>query len=153
MKRRTPRSTRTDTLFPYTTLFRSDRALQRAPDAVAVVRAEQAEPRIVGNARGQQRAATFLEHARDQACAFRTGVEQLLQVRGHRGAQVVDRSVAFRGARVVVALGAEAFGQAAEHRDTPGARCGQPFVDGRRAPEGARSEEHTSELQSLMRIS
>src|SRR3546814_3145208 len=87
----------------------------------------------------------------------------------------------FRGARVVVALGAEAFGQAAEHRDTPGARCGQPFVDGRRAPEGARragtscrnaaagattpcwfrgctrptprSEEHTSELQSLMRHS
>src|SRR3546814_1141246 len=109
MKRRTPRSTRTDTLFPYTTLFRSDRALQRAPDAVAVVRAEQAERRIVGNAIGQQRAATFLEHARDQACAFRTGVEQLLQVRGHRGAQVVDRSV--------------------------------------------RSEEHTSELQSLMRIS
>src|SRR3546814_20865074 len=28
MRRRPPRSTRTDTLFPYTTLFRSDRAVQ-----------------------------------------------------------------------------------------------------------------------------
>src|SRR3546814_5272223 len=31
MIRRPPRSTRTDTLFPYTTLFRSDRAAQRLP--------------------------------------------------------------------------------------------------------------------------
>src|SRR3546814_8874080 len=31
MKRRTPRSTRTDTLFPYTTLFRSTQQLQRLP--------------------------------------------------------------------------------------------------------------------------
>src|SRR3546814_8447834 len=30
MKRRPPRSTRTDTLFPYTTLFRSDRRQQEA---------------------------------------------------------------------------------------------------------------------------
>src|SRR3546814_7899668 len=43
MLRRTPRSTRTDTLFPYTTLFRSDfehcrhhaRAAQRLPSAEA----------------------------------------------------------------------------------------------------------------------
>src|SRR3546814_1359555 len=32
MIRRPPRSTRTDTLFPYTTLFRSSRALRRAVD-------------------------------------------------------------------------------------------------------------------------
>src|SRR3546814_12475178 len=31
MLRRPPRSTRTDTLFPYTTLFRSDRCLRRRP--------------------------------------------------------------------------------------------------------------------------
>src|SRR3546814_14251139 len=31
MIRRPPRSTRTDTLFPYTTLFRSEHALARAP--------------------------------------------------------------------------------------------------------------------------
>src|SRR3546814_18727252 len=33
MIRRPPRSTRTDTLFPYTTLFRSFRRLRRAPGA------------------------------------------------------------------------------------------------------------------------
>src|SRR3546814_5294983 len=35
MIRRTPRSTRTDTLFPYTTLFRSFESQQRAARAVA----------------------------------------------------------------------------------------------------------------------
>src|SRR3546814_9320077 len=33
MIRRPPRSTRTDTLFPYTTLFRSSTWVQRSPDA------------------------------------------------------------------------------------------------------------------------
>src|SRR3546814_18372847 len=36
MMRRPPRSTRTDTLFPYTTLFRSCRAEEDRRDAVAV---------------------------------------------------------------------------------------------------------------------
>src|SRR3546814_1270474 len=35
MIRRPPRSTRTDTLFPYTTLFRSQRDLDRGPRALA----------------------------------------------------------------------------------------------------------------------
>src|SRR3546814_14023534 len=35
MIRRPPRSTRTDTLFPYTTLFRSDHAILRTIEAVA----------------------------------------------------------------------------------------------------------------------
>src|SRR3546814_5774422 len=34
MKRRPPRSTRTDTLFPYPTLFRAARKFQRAPPLV-----------------------------------------------------------------------------------------------------------------------
>src|SRR3546814_1553144 len=33
MIRRPPRSTRTDTLFPYTTLFRSERCTRHRPDA------------------------------------------------------------------------------------------------------------------------
>src|SRR3546814_13947096 len=36
MIRRPPRSTRTDTLFPYTTLFRSPRAFAPSPDAAPV---------------------------------------------------------------------------------------------------------------------
>src|SRR3546814_4099022 len=49
MIRRPPRSTRTDTLFPYTTLFRSDgghplrRLDRRPPDAADVLRAEEAQ--------------------------------------------------------------------------------------------------------------
>src|SRR3546814_17567343 len=35
MIRRPPRSTRTDTLFPYTTLFRSDRAVHHGPGPLA----------------------------------------------------------------------------------------------------------------------
>src|SRR3546814_10402526 len=41
MIRRPPRSTRTDTLFPYTTLFRSEGQYQ--PRALAVFRADRAE--------------------------------------------------------------------------------------------------------------
>src|SRR3546814_17526646 len=38
MFRRHPRSTRTDTLFPYTTLFRSGRQLSRDADGLVVAR-------------------------------------------------------------------------------------------------------------------
>src|SRR3546814_2062164 len=83
MIRRPPRSTRTDTLFPYTTLFRSPRAgrLRRAADRAAAHRPRAARPAHVHRA-----------HV-------------------HRGHRADD------------------------------------------ADDGDRSEEHTSELQSLMRIS
>src|SRR3546814_13518793 len=54
MIRRPPRSTRTDTLFPYTTLFRSP-ARQRAPDAGGAARpAGDHDPRPVGRRRGSR---------------------------------------------------------------------------------------------------
>src|SRR3546814_8903212 len=87
MIRRPPRSTRTDTLFPYTTLFR----------AVA--------PLVAGHAAVVQRSGA-------------------------------GRAVA--GVRVVE----ERPGQAVAVGDLPGG-----------LEESVRSEEHTSELQSLMRIS
>src|SRR3546814_1129103 len=83
MIRRPPRSTRTDTLFPYTTLFRS---LQGA---------------VVGQ----------------QQQAFRIDVEPADRL---QAAQFGRQAIEYRGAAVGVAR---------------------------------RSEEHTSELQSLMRIS
>src|SRR3546814_1521990 len=98
MRRRPPRSTRTDTLFPYTTLFRSvDQMVQ-------------------------------LEHVND---AHRHLAIELLA-----GAPVIE----VRLARRIEPRHREhrrhvAFARAVEHR---GAH---------------RSEEHTSELQSLMRIS
>src|SRR3546814_3492080 len=86
MIRRPPRSTRTDTLFPYTTLFRSDGGRGPRPEAG-----------------GQLDYRRLLRRAQPQ--------------------------------RRRPALGAR--------------RCGEA----RRAARPHRSEEHTSELQSLMRIS
>src|SRR3546814_7402940 len=83
MRRRPPRSTRTDTLFPYTTLFRSE---NRAP--------------AIGR------------------------VRHLHQREGHRQPGRLDDAAQHRE----IALGLVEIGD-------------------------ARSEEHTSELQSLMRIS
>src|SRR3546814_1754032 len=93
MIRQPPRSTRTDTLFPYTTLFRSALAFV----AVGQEQGEPAEPVPLGLA-GRQ--------------------------------ELVDHHL-------------RAVGEITE--------LGFPDVQGHRV--GGRSEEHTSELQSLMRIS
>src|SRR3546814_3053311 len=92
MIRRPPGSTRTDTLFPYTTLFRSP--------------------------------STALLHR-----PFTLG-----------RTAAVDRRAAFRAPR-------RTCGGDGQDRDTAARR------GARVAPRGPRSEEHTSELQSLMRIS
>src|SRR3546814_4107691 len=92
MRRRPPRSTRTDTLFPYTTLFRS--RVEEIPN--------------VGD-------FFTYEIGRDSIIVIRTAADQLKafhNVCSHRARQLID---------------------------TP--------------PGTNRSEEHTSELQSLMRIS
>src|SRR3546814_3582518 len=46
MKRRPPRSTRTDTLFPYTTLFRSPHRSQRPPHRIGHVQRPGARRRV-----------------------------------------------------------------------------------------------------------
>src|SRR3546814_10821630 len=98
MKRRPPRSTRTDTLFPYTTRFRSE------PDARA---------RPLGQQRAHHRGALAADH-------------------------VDDMGEIPLGARELAAFGVNlrAVGD--------GVNIGGDAV---------RSEEHTSELPSLMRIS
>src|SRR3546814_1609986 len=104
MIRRPPRSTRTDTLFPYTTLFRSDQRL------------------IIGD-----RLAVLKRTARPAEPA-----EQRVDMRVAEGGQ----------------------DQASAQIDDPRVRVPQ-LADIRRAADrdDPRSEEHTSELQSLMRIS
>src|SRR3546814_9781710 len=94
MIRRPPRSTRTDTLFPYTTLFRSLR------------------PRLPATLRS----STCRQHL---ARSFRAPRE------GHSARYPEGEDAAVRRAR----------------------------LDWARRRECGRSEEHTSELQSLMRIS
>src|SRR3546814_1849117 len=104
MIRRPPRSTRTDTLFPYTTLFRSR---LRQPDRLGRRRTAAARPGLPLGIRsdGQLRQPDRMRRRVDIA-----------DPRRRRDAQIQPR----RGA----------------------ARQGR-----------SRSEEHTSELQSLMRIS
>src|SRR3546814_5027601 len=100
MIRRPPRSTRTDTLFPYTTLFRSYRA--RARNLYA---------------RGRRK-GRFSRRSRDAPDRPRHAAPRRIRPYGRR-------------------LGG----------GDGGARSESPCIAGHR------SEEHTSELQSLMRIS
>src|SRR3546814_7530302 len=105
MRRRPPRSTRTDTLFPYTTLFRSAAGDMREGLDLAAL------------------------HQRQQALHIDAG-------RRHQRVDQQDRLVEQRRAIELPPL---------VRRQPP---------DQRKAVRmHARSEEHTSELQSLMRIS
>src|SRR3546814_5762223 len=104
MKRRPPRSTRTDTLFPYTTLFRS------AASSLATL---------------QSAARVFLFRDRGEITKF---------PRGRRG--VLEQN--FSRARPTRERGQYPFYYPTLHGQLHAA---------------SRSEEHTSELQSLMRIS
>src|SRR3546814_6984056 len=108
MIRRPPGSTRTDTLFPYTTLFRS-----RVP-----------APVLAGGGPSPSRRSMPRRCRRGPRCAA--------------WAAASGRSPAAPGRPV-----------AARRRDRAGSRQGVHAVGAARG----RSEEHTSELQSLMRIS
>src|SRR3546814_7127836 len=113
MIRRPPRSTRTDTLFPYTTLFRSDLAGarwqgRRGPDPHPHrANIEGSAPAAVGGTERQE-----------------AGI-----IRSHISSREEHRS----GAKYLWPAQAAARGRHARAR--------------------SRSEEHTSELQSLMRTS
>src|SRR3546814_7889755 len=102
MIRRPPRSTRTDTLFPYTTLFRSTIS------------------------------------ARTRPCSMRSLRSEMLIGRGKRKLPLARPK------------------QRPESRTKKGLMLDTAMKGGARKLEserGSRSEEHTSELQSLMRIS
>src|SRR3546814_5066020 len=134
MIRRPPRSTRTDTLLPYTTLFRSARAEQprdvrgqrRAGIAVMPLEMGSHDPRRLAERQPQQHEAD--DHIGDLAEVAH--VEKLRR-------------------------------EAAEHRDRARRRAQQrapphairQIARGDDREHAERSEEHTSELQSLMRIS
>src|SRR3546814_8831221 len=110
MIRRPPRSTRTDTLFPYTTLFRS-----------------------IGPVGNDQRLTRLAAHQRAQFARRRGRVEHVPSF----GWEVADAQ----------------YKAVAEHRADPEQMIGEPASVGVLLFDPSRSEEHTSELQSLMRIS
>src|SRR3546814_9161372 len=127
MIRRPPRSTRTDTLFPYTTLFRSVVAIGPGSELIWANRA--AEERIgYSNAELQGMALVELVHPDDHETAM------------FSLASVVTKEY---GTLIEIRV-----------RDSSG-QYSWFEVRGRRwdHPDHPRSEEHTSELQSLMRTS
>src|SRR3546814_6075333 len=129
MIRRPPGSTRTDTLFPYTTLFRSLGPTQRV--AAEVGEQVEAQAERLDELDGLDPSDT--EHAED-----RPGL-----VHQRHGCRAVDPDAV--GVAHQLRVPAYAF-PAFEQDRTPG---GEDVLQ-----RGAgRSEEHTSELQSLMRIS
>src|SRR3546814_2320326 len=105
MIRRPPRSTRTDTRFPYTSLFRSTHTLPADDDAVDAL-------------------AVFLGY--DDPAALRAELVTRLRCVEDHYAHLFEESPSLSGPGNLVFTG------------------GEP---------DPRSEEHTSELQSLMRIS
>src|SRR3546814_17608703 len=109
MSRRPPRTTLTDTLFPYTTLFRS-------VDVAALRRVAHRHQRPLGDA------------------GVLVGALELQQA--------IDVDVRRRALEILVGADDDALGVDLVDHARP------PRHDGH-----ARSEEHTSELQSLMRIS
>src|SRR3546814_8969144 len=121
---RPPRSTRTDTLFPYTTLFRSVR-IATFSGATRIVNIENPETQEVGS-------FTFSNFGGSvrftQANAF-------LEI---RSADVIPGSPALISSETL----SDVFG-----------RSLNSATEIQRSIERSRSEEHTSELQSLMRIS
>src|SRR3546814_4545379 len=129
MIRRPPRSTRTDTLFPYTTLFRSAEA-ELGEDLAAVLAEQRCRLRDAARrCRELNRQAESVDPAGDRVVGS-------------------DDHLAGKRLRIRVHLGDGEHrprGEAAFFQDR------QPCVGGP-GPED-RSEEHTSELQSLMRLS
>src|SRR3546814_20867698 len=126
MIRRPPRSTRTDTLFPYTTLFRSGECAGSARCRHRRMRVSYWEPLDRGTRRAPM--TTRLKH--------------------------VILAVAAALAFAAPAVAALKVGAPAPDFSAPAYLAGEPFTyQLADALKHGRSEEHTSELQSLMRIS
>src|SRR3546814_9449549 len=153
MIRRPPRSTRTDTLFPYTTLFRS-------ADAAAAARTRPPRRRP-GELLTDRRAAAPRRQDRPalrrRAGAAVPGAPRRAVVPQPPEPAGADAEAAFPGLR---AARQPARRHAATHRrrPRPPRACSGDLRGPRGPPAGdlerrRRSEEHTSELQSLMRIS
>src|SRR3546814_7696255 len=154
MIRRPPRSTRIDTLFPYTTLFRSREALA-ALDGLPGTRVLRASPLYRTPAWGQVDQPDFVNAVAKLETDLdpRALLDALLDVERQfgRDRQEDDASWGPRTLDLDLLL----FGDAVI--DEPGLRVPQPYLHERAfalvplaaiAP-GARSEEHTPELQSL----
>src|SRR3546814_10341171 len=137
MIRRPPRSTRTDTLFPYTTLFRS-------PQRLTAEQSEQLQSELNTANLDRQRLRVQLGEATEQRDANQTTRDQatteLEQARARIQA-LNQEFVIFQNAIPPDPRGTDIGVRSGLFNRDPGKLNYQ------------RSEEHTSELQSLMRTS
>src|SRR3546814_9121776 len=135
MLRRPPRSTRTDTLFPYTTLFRSlDEEIERwlrSEDTPIIL--------CVNKAEGKQGEAGLME-------SYALGFDNPLALSAEHGEGLVEL---FDALRPIVEPFMDADEAAAESDEEEALGTLKLAIVGR---PNARSEEHTPELQSVMRI-
>src|SRR3546814_4500657 len=128
MMRRPSRSTRTDTLFPYTTLFRSkELGIEVVDCRVKAIDLPKEVNRSVFERMSTEREREAREH----------------RAKGNELAEGI-RADADRQRRVLLA---EAYRESEELRGDGDAQAASIYAN------AYRSEEHTSELQSLMRIS
>src|SRR3546814_10455052 len=135
MLRRPPRSTRTDTLFPYTTLFRSLLAVSWSLAASAADPADWlASMSEAARAANYQGVIVYQTHDR---------LETMRVVHRNRKGKEVERVQTLTGApREIIRTGKQVVCLLPKDRKVT-----------LELPTPKRSEEHTSELQSLMRIS
>src|SRR3546814_5058566 len=176
MIRRPPRSTRTDTLFPYTTLFRSARLqgqLPAAPHHFLALYIKHLASCLIPCRQPYRRQLSFRQGRRTALCpgcktAHFRGPSALLaktQLRDKfvisvrilaleiikQAAALVDQHQQAAARVIVLRVGLEMLGQIddalGQDRDLDLGAAGVTLGA------GIRSEEHTSELQSLMRIS
>src|SRR3546814_2522590 len=136
MIRRPPRSTPPDTLFPYTTLFRSGLVLRYIFD---LQRAVFEDDRL---ARHVVAIAAFPVHR------FHGDQLELEGQKRRTGLGPVTARAA-QDQRHVAVMAAAAAGSEQSRRPRVGVLLAGEVLEGGLARTGARSEEHTSELQSL----
>src|SRR3546814_6393755 len=131
MRRRPPRSTRTDTLFPYTTLFRSQSKFGYK-DFIPMFKAEKFDP------------AAWVKLFTD------AGAKYVIPVAEHcDGFAMYDSDLTVWDA-ADMGPKRDVVGEIAKAARAKGMHFG---LSSHRAEHSWRSEEHTPELQSLMRIS
>src|SRR3546814_2577561 len=161
MIRRPPRSTRTDTLFPYTTLFRS---LQRQGRGTHQHRTIEERPALSpGHHRPNRMCAGRL--ARDSDIVGIAAKDTDMLADPAQGRHLVHQTVARTGGirQAQISEGAQPVGDRHDDQLLLGGNAGPivpwkvpssghigPYTD---PDQNRKSEEHTSELQSLMRIS
>src|SRR3546814_1110717 len=144
MIRRPPRSTRTDTLFPYTTLFRSIpggdlsgvQGVRTRADADAMKAASESAKQIVviGGGYIGLEAAAVLTKAGKKVVLLEALDRVLARVAGADLSRFYEKEHRDHGVDLRLGVCVDA-------------------IEGDTHVPGGRSEEHTSELQSLMRIS